>query len=55
LHCPNNHGQAAALFSAMKQATGEVLVTLMATAKRSGRNSEASAALRNFDMVAGCA
>jgi dolichol-phosphate mannosyltransferase len=54
LHCPNNHGQAAALFSAMKQATGEVLVTL----DGDGQNDPAEipkllAALRNFDMVAG--
>ncbi len=49
-----NNGQAAALFVGMKQATGEILVTL----DGDGQNDPADiprllAALDNFDMVAG--
>ena len=54
LHSKLNHGQAAALFVGMKQATGEILVTL----DGDGQNDPADiprllAALDNFDMVAG--
>ncbi len=54
LHYQINQGQAAALFLGMKQATGEILVTL----DGDGQNDPADiprllAALDNFDMVAG--
>ena len=54
LHFKLNHGQAAALFVGMKQAAGEILVTL----DGDGQNDPADiprllAALDNFDMVAG--
>jgi dolichol-phosphate mannosyltransferase len=54
LHGRTNQGQAAALFGAMKQAAGEILVTL----DGDGQNDPAEipkllAALRDFDMVAG--
>ena len=54
IHCQMNNGQAAALFVGMKQATGEILVTL----DGDGQNDPADiprllAALDNFDMVAG--
>jgi dolichol-phosphate mannosyltransferase len=53
-HFRSNNGQAAALFFGMKQATGEVLVTL----DGDGQNDPADiprllAALRDCDMVAG--
>ena len=54
LHSRVNHGQAAALFAGMKQATGEILVTL----DGDGQNDPSDiprllAALGDFDMVAG--
>jgi glycosyltransferase involved in cell wall biosynthesis len=53
-HFPSNHGQAAALFFGMKQAAGEILVTL----DGDGQNDPVDiprllAALPGYDMVAG--
>ena len=53
-HFRSDHGQAAALFFGMKQAAGEILVTL----DGDGQNDPADiprllAALRGYDMVAG--
>ncbi len=54
LHCKLNRGQAAALFVGMKQATGEILVTLDGDCQNDPADiPRLLAALEDFDMVAG--